>query len=86
MFVDNILHYIKDLTQIYNRGRTTISRWIKNYEETGYVARKKSLTAVHRKFDVDQRNWLVDLYKERQTTKTKEPQRRSISIFGTDKS
>lgn len=56
---------IKDLTQIYNKGRTTISRWIKNYEQTGDVARKKSLLAVYRKFDADQRNWLLNLFKER---------------------
>lgn len=56
---------IKDLAKIYNKGRTTISRWIKNYEETGDVERKKSLMAVYRKFDVDQREWLVNLYKER---------------------
>lgn len=56
---------IKNLTQIYNKGRTTISRWIKNYEETGDVARKKLSMAVYRKFDVDQRNWLVNLFKER---------------------
>lgn len=58
---------IKDLCRIYNKGRTTIARWIKTYEETGDVARKKSLLAVYRKFDTNQRNWLVNLYKEKPT-------------------
>lgn len=56
---------VKDLAQIYHKDYTTISRWIKSYEETGEVTRKKTVLATYRKFDVDQRSWLVNLYKER---------------------
>lgn len=56
---------IKDLSQIYNIDRTTISRWIKKYEDKGDVARKKSKQATYRKFDEHQRTWLVSLFKER---------------------
>ncbi|KAG4068112.1 hypothetical protein HA402_001537 [Bradysia odoriphaga] len=56
---------IKDLAFTYNKSKTTISRWIKSYEKTRDVARKKSSMAAYRKFNVDQRTWLVNLYKER---------------------
>lgn len=56
---------IKCLSEMYNKDRTTISRWIKKYEETGDVKRKKSLMATYRKFDEHQRAWLVNLYKHR---------------------
>lgn len=56
---------IKDLSEIYNKDRTTISRWIKKYEEKGDVARNKSLQSTYRKFDEQQRAWLVNLFKDR---------------------
>lgn len=45
----------------YNKSRTTISRWVK----TGDVARYKCLLATYRKFDENQRTWLVNSFKER---------------------
>lgn len=56
---------IKDLAETYHKDRTTISRWIKSYEENGEVIRKKSVLTLYRKFDVPQRTWIVNLYKER---------------------
>lgn len=56
---------IKNLAETYNKDRTTISRWIKRYEEKGDVTRKKSLLALYRKFDENQRTWLVNLFKAR---------------------
>lgn len=56
---------IKDLAHMYSKDRTTISRWIKRYEDKGDVTRKKSLLAMYRKFDELQRSWLVDLFKAR---------------------
>jgi len=56
---------IKDLAETYHKNYTTISRWIKAYEEKGEVIRRKSVQATYRKFDEHQRSWLVDLYKVR---------------------
>lgn len=56
---------IKALAQINHKDYSTISRWIKSYEEKGEVTQRKSVLANYRKFDVNQRTWLVDLYKER---------------------
>lgn len=56
---------IKVLAETYSKDRTTISRWIKRYEDQGHITRKKSLLATYRKFDENQRAWLVDLFKAR---------------------
>lgn len=56
---------IQHLSETYNKDRTTISRWIRNYEKNGDVTRKKSLMATYRKFDEHQRTWMVNLFKMR---------------------
>lgn len=56
---------IKSLAETYHKDYSTISRWIKSYEENHEVIRKKAVLATYRKFDADQRAWLVNLYKER---------------------
>lgn len=55
----------KQLAEIYHKNQSTISRWIKKYEEKGEVTRQKSVLATYRKFDQRQRTWLVNLFKSR---------------------
>lgn len=56
---------IKDLARTYSKDRTTIARWIKNYEERGEVVRQRSLVSTYRKFDEEKRAWLINLFKSR---------------------
>lgn len=52
------------LAEIYNKDVTTIRRWIVKFEESGELQRKERETTFT-KFSVAQRNWLLDLYKEK---------------------
>ncbi len=56
---------IKNLASTYHKDYTTISRWIKNYEENGAVIRRVNVSTTYRKFDEHHRTWLVGLYKDR---------------------
>lgn len=49
------------LAKIYGKDRTTISRWIKKYENDGNISRKKR-AQVFLKFNEEKRKWLVALY------------------------
>lgn len=55
---------MKDLSEIYHKDGSAISRLIKRYEEEGDVERKKSVTAMYRKFSEDERMWLVNLFND----------------------
>lgn len=56
---------VKDVADTFHKDRTTIARWIKTYEEKGEVTRKKCILAMYRKFDVDQRTWIINLFRDR---------------------
>lgn len=49
------------LSKIYGKHRTTISGWIKKYEDNGYFSRKER-EKVYMQFGLEQRRWLVHLY------------------------
>lgn len=49
------------LSKIYAKHRTTISFWIRKYEENGFFNRKEK-ERVYLRFNIEQRKWLVDLY------------------------
>lgn len=48
------------LAIMYNKNKSTISRWIKKYLENGFYSRSE--TKKLGKFNDDQRNWLLNLY------------------------
>lgn len=52
------------LSLIYGKHRTTITNWIQSYERNGTLERKQH-DAIARKFNYEQRLWLVDLYRQR---------------------
>lgn len=57
------LGFSKDkLAKIYAKHRTTVSNWIRMYEENKIFERKER-EQVYLQFNSDQRRWLVDLYK-----------------------
>lgn len=49
-----------NLAKIYNKNKSTISRWIKQYLEDGFYSRSESQKLA--KFNDEQRNWLLNLY------------------------
>ncbi|XP_055546422.1 uncharacterized protein LOC129730856 [Wyeomyia smithii] len=51
------------LAKIYAKHRTTVSNWIKIYEENK-IFKRKDREQVYLKFNSDQRRWLVNLYKD----------------------
>lgn len=50
-----------ELSRIYNKHHCTIAKWIATYLEHGYHKRITS-DKVFRKFDMEKRKWLTDLY------------------------
>lgn len=53
------------LAQLYNKSKSTISRWIKKYLENGFYSRNE--TKKLGKFNDEQRNWLLNLYNKNPT-------------------
>ncbi|XP_058827638.1 uncharacterized protein LOC131687566 [Topomyia yanbarensis] len=49
------------LSKIYSKHRTTISNWIRKYEEHAFFSRKER-AIVYLRFKPEQRRWLVNLY------------------------
>lgn len=49
-----------ELANFYNKNKSTISRWIKQYLENGFYSRNE--TQKINKFTEEQRNWLLNLY------------------------
>lgn len=52
------------LAFIYGKHRSTISNWITTYEQQGSYGRIQNKT-ITRKFGIEKRRWLVDLYKQK---------------------
>lgn len=52
------------LSKVYVKDRSTIYRWIKNYENDGLIKRKQK-ESVYIKFDAEKRAWLGKLYTKR---------------------
>ncbi|XP_029709522.1 uncharacterized protein LOC115255535 [Aedes albopictus] len=50
------------LAKIYAKHHTTISQWIRRYEENKYFGRKER-AKVYLQFGAKERSWIVDLYK-----------------------
>ncbi|XP_053695985.1 uncharacterized protein LOC128743543 [Sabethes cyaneus] len=55
------------LAIVYKKNKTTISNWIKRYEEDGIFNRIKYTRAAE-KFGAEKRRWLVELYQSKPTT------------------
>lgn len=53
------------LAKTYNKNKTTIARWIKQYLENGFYSRSETQKLA--KFDEEQRNWLLRLYNKNPT-------------------
>lgn len=53
-----------DLAKIYCKSLTTITSWIVKFEKDGIVGRHKSDANLHKKFGLEKRCWLVDLYQK----------------------
>lgn len=70
----------KQLSIIYSKHPSTIAQWISKFESTGNVERQSSDRAF-RKFDQNQRDWLVNLYKVQPILRLKEAQLLFLSQF-----
>lgn len=58
------LGYTKsNLATLYNKDKGTISNWIQKYEETGHIERKSRKSKIFLKFSQEQREWVINLYK-----------------------
>lgn len=54
----------KQLSSIYCKSKSTITRWIHKFEKDGTYGRKQLVDPVYRKFDLSKRMWVVELYKK----------------------
>lgn len=52
----------KELAKIYGKALSTISEWFVKYEKHGFI-RRKTRQQVYKKFAIEMREWLIDLYR-----------------------
>lgn len=54
----------KELTKIFAKSKSTIDTWIRDFRSNTSPARKKLTKRVFRKFGLERRSWLVNLYEK----------------------
>lgn len=72
-----------ELAKIYAKSPTTISSWIERFEKDGHVERKKStIDDMLLKFNDENKNWLIELYKTRPILYQREASQLFFKEFG----
>lgn len=81
LYGHQFLKYSVDfLSKVYVKDRATIYRWIKSFEENGFVKRKEK-EKVYLKFNSDKRKWLANLYEKRPILTLEEASRLFFAHF-----
>lgn len=55
----------EELAKIYGKSKTTICTWINDFKDKNSVGRTTITKRVFKKFNLEKRSWLVELYKKR---------------------